>query len=136
MDLGKLVSHVPRKQGKQAVSRRQEESAAKRYGGRRVKGSGSGLTKGDVRLDVGMLLEAKHRHALPAGWVAILAKATAEAIVVGRDPVVEIEVEGMRGVERRWVMLPSSVFERMVRVVGDRGDRDDGEGDGAVSDDG
>lgn len=114
MRLGDLMAHTPRSATKKGTSEAQEKRAAKRYGGKVVKGSGSGMVKGDVRIGRDFLVECKTRLSIPKTWVAILQKATSEALAASREPLVELEVRGLRGVETTWVMVPASTMERLL----------------------
>lgn len=101
-------------------SDRHERAAAEDYGGRVKGGSGASMySKGDVeikRLD--LLMECKSTGAASYRIeMATLAKITKEAIGEGKDPCLEIEIGGGEPdllTEKRWVMIPSTVFRRMV----------------------
>ena len=101
-------------------SDKQESAAALDYGGRKKGGSGSSMySKGDVAIkSADLLMECKTTaHASYRIEFDTLAKITREAMGEGKDPAMEIEITGGGAdllTERRWVMLPSSVFKRII----------------------
>ena len=99
-------------------SDRHEKKIARDYGGRQKSGSGaSPYSKGDVVLPkANILVEAKTTDKASYRLeIETLAKISREAIGEGRDPAMEIEILGGDSVcERRWIVLPSSVFRRML----------------------
>jgi hypothetical protein len=107
------VFKTPRDRGKKGDSDVQERRAAKALGGRVVKGSGNGATKGDVRAP-GLLLECKTRISLPKSWADVLEKTKTEAKEAGLVPAVEVESRDGTLTDT-WVMVPSSVFHIMYR---------------------
>lgn len=98
---------------------------ARSMGGRTQPGSGSkDHAKGDVlqaareaafRPDR-FLIECKQTEkasmSIKGSW---LAKITREAAAVGREPMLEFEIQGCDDpmLERQWVALPMSVFKRL-----------------------
>lgn len=102
------------------VSDAQEAEIADRYGGSVQRGSGATERhKGDV-VTRDFLIEAKTKMddgarsmTVKAEW---LEKITAQASAVGKDPAIEIRIPGAQGlgVEKDWVMVPASVFQRLI----------------------
>lgn len=94
-----------------------ESRIAAAVGGQRVPGSGASMyAKGDVR-QADFLIECKlSAHASLAVKQAWLEKITAEAEAIGKVPALAIEIQGgdRRLAERDWIMVPRSVFERLL----------------------
>lgn len=91
-------------------SQKQEKRAAKDYGGRVIKGSGSGGEKGDVNLRAGIKLEAKRTDkeslSIKRSW---LLKIEEEAFSANKMPALEIEIQDVH-----WVMIPEHEFRQYV----------------------
>jgi hypothetical protein len=102
---------------KRKKSKRQERRVASALGGKVTPLSGADKrAKGDVEVGDKFLVEAKRTDAasirVTAAW---LRKITREAMAVGADPALAIEMDvGNDGlVERDWVLIPRSVFSRL-----------------------
>lgn len=104
----------------------QENRLAKRFGGKRVSGSGANYhSKGDVRdVYVGekeFLVEAKQtsKASISVKW-SWLRKISREAEDNGCEPVLAIEIQGGESdtTDRDWVMIPARVFEEFKRLIG------------------
>lgn len=103
------------------ASRKHERSVAKRSGARLVPGSGNkpGLP-GDVG---GRTFHRECKTTAKAGFVVsnrILKKVCDEALAIGRVPVVEIELRGVKPpVPTQWVLVPAEVFEEYTGGTGE-----------------
>lgn len=88
----------------QRRSKRQEEEAATRLGGRVTKQSGGGIfEKGDVRVTGLLRLEAKTtKHKSFSVTEAMIAKIETQSMTCGEVPVMEIEIGG--GTSRVYVV--------------------------------
>ena len=107
----------------------QENKLAKKFGGKRVRGSGSSkFSKADIR-DVScmnnngdvvdFLVECKQTDkasiSIKLEW---LKKITRQANAVEQEPAVAVEIKGGSNdplCERNWVMIPARVFEKLTR---------------------
>lgn len=103
----------------------QENRLAKRFGGKRVGGSGANYhSKGDVRdVLVGekeFLVEAKQtgKASISIKW-SWLKKISREAEDNGCEPALAIEIQGGESdtTDRDWVMIPARVFEEFRRLI-------------------
>ncbi len=104
----------------------QENRLAKRFGGKRVNGSGANYhSKGDVRdIHVGekeFLVEAKQtgKASISIKW-SWLKKISREAEDNGCEPALAIEIKGGEvdsTTDRDWVMIPVRVFEEFRRLI-------------------
>jgi hypothetical protein len=75
------------------ASIKQERGAAKRYGGKVVKGSGAGFTKGDVRIHGVARIEAKTTiHKSFSVTAEIISKIENAAVPAGEVPIIEVEL--------------------------------------------
>jgi Holliday junction resolvase len=105
----------------------QERRIAKRFGGKKVAGSGSSdYSKGDVRDvtagsgdEIEFLVECKQTlHAsLSVKW-AWLTKITREASAVQKEPALAIEIQGGKNdplCDRDWVLISARSFERLTK---------------------
>lgn len=102
--------------------RAQEERVARRLGGKRVSGSGASMySKGDVRgvelAGVEFLIEAKktEKASISVKW-AWLKKITHEALAVGKEPALTIEIQGGEddpNVDRDWILIPVRIVEKL-----------------------
>ena len=98
-----------------------ERSTAVLVGGRKTKASGAMVhDKGDV-IASRLLIENKQTDgnvslSVKAEW---LVKISREAFLKHRDPVLAIKIVGLQdpACEREWMMMPKSVFARMIRHV-------------------
>ncbi len=104
-----------RKRDQKKDSSKQEFRAAARLGGKVVKGSGNGATKGDVRT-LDFLVECKTRIQLPVSWTEIFAKTAKEAAQAGLIPAVEIESRD-GSMKEPWVAIPASAFKLLADKV-------------------
>jgi Holliday junction resolvase len=97
---------------------------AKKLNGRKQPGSGSSMyAKGDVKQSSGpghsldrFLIECKQtKHASMSVKGEWLSKISREAMAVGLEPALSVEIKGHsdRQLEEHWVMIPMSVFQRL-----------------------
>lgn len=110
----RLLSAVFRNHQRLAKSREQEERSAKRLGGRRVPGSGSGwAAKGDTT-NAELLVECKRtdRQSISVKK-SVLRKIAIEALRAGKVPVLELEISG-----DEYVVLRQRDFKGMVNGKG------------------
>jgi len=104
-----------------AKSVAQENAAAKQYGGKvQIASGATARHKGDVKTPE-FLIEAKTR-ATEAQSITVqrlwLDKITMEAHACGRDPALEIQIPTKNPLaEERWVMIPASVFARLLETI-------------------
>lgn len=102
----------------------QERMVAKRLNGRKQPGSGSSMyAKGDVKQASGpghsldrFLVECKQtKHASLSVKSEWLSKISREAMAVGLEPALSVEIKGGKDwqTEAHWVMIPMSVFQRL-----------------------
>lgn len=100
----------------------QEDRIANRLGGKRVRGSGASMySKGDVR-DVSLsgndfLVECKQtdKASISIKW-DWLRKISKEAMAVGKNPALTIEIKGGKfdpNTDRDWVLLPVRIIEQI-----------------------
>lgn len=105
--------------------RDQEDKFANKVGGKRQPGSGaSQYAKGDVDAP-DFLYECKQTiHASLSVKMKWLEKISEESLALHKDPALQIEIKGgdARMAERRWVMVPETVF---LRLLGGRDEDDD-----------
>jgi hypothetical protein len=104
----------------------QENRLAKRFGGKRVGGSGANYhSKGDVRdvyvRDKEFLIEAKQtkKASISVKW-DWLKKISREAEDNNCEPALAIEIKGGEfdsTTDRDWVMIPARVFEEFRRLT-------------------
>ena len=94
----------------------QERDAAKRLGGRVVKGSGSGPEKGDVRVKGVLRLEAKCTSKNSFSVTREMVRKIEEAALgAGEVPAIEIEFLDADGaVDARLLILPSYALDRLL----------------------
>ena len=96
-----------------------QEKATEKIGGRRQPGSGAGPRhKGDSRFDGASLLMECKTTAAASFRVSevVMAKITRQALAVGKDPAIEIEIRGVTDplCSKKWVVLPRDVFARLI----------------------
>lgn len=104
----------------------QEARVARMVRGRRQPGSGCGSRKGDVDMPTGaefaldrFLIECKGTGkaslSVKGAW---LEKITREAMAEGKEPALHLEIMGVDPsiAEREWVVVPQSVFLRLLRM--------------------
>lgn len=97
-----------------ARSPKQETELAKRTGGNKVKGSGCGFAKGDVRLKNKVLIEAKCTEKKSFSVTReMVDKIEDAACGQGELPVIEIEFLGDR--PKKLCVVPSWVLDDLVR---------------------
>jgi len=102
----------------QRLARRQEQEAARSYGGRATPASGSRDVKGDVYTD-NELIECKHTERKSYSLkVADLLKLAKQAIMVGRRMVLEVEFTDPMGLHPvRYVVLNKDEYAEMKAVI-------------------
>jgi len=96
----------------------QEQRVARMMKGKRQRGSGSSMyAKGDVKLE-DFLIDCKQtKHASMRITGDMLSKISKEAAGMGKDPMLEIEIQGYKKdqwMEHRWVMVPMSVMQKLI----------------------
>jgi hypothetical protein len=94
----------------------QENHLAKKLGGERVRGSGSfGFRPGDVKIRGEFLIEGKTtKKGSYTLTIELLQKISDEANRLNLDPLFAVTFEEARGVERDWLLVPLSVWERIL----------------------
>lgn len=97
-------------------SKHQEEGAAKRLGGKRVVGSGSGFHKGDVRVKGIMRLECKTTiHKSFSLTLEMVLKIQDQAMACGEIPAMEIEYIDKSGKKLASVaVVPLHILNRLI----------------------
>lgn len=97
-----------------ARSPEQEDSLAKRVGGRRVKGSGCGFEKGDVRVEGFVRIEAKTtKHKSFSVTIEMLDKIEDAALSAGEVPAMVIEFRQDRD-NREVAVIPVWALEKLI----------------------
>jgi len=94
----------------------QEKERAKKLGGRRVKGSGCGVEKGDVRVEGILRLECKNTTKKSFSITQeMIEKIENAAIASGEVPAIEVEFVNEKGkLLHKVAVVPSYVLEAIV----------------------